>query len=63
MQTLIDILVFLLILTGIIVIHELGHFITAKFFKVYCSAFSIGMGPKIFGKKEKKQNFRFVLCQ
>ena len=58
MQTLIDILVFLLILTGIIVIHELGHFITAKFFKVYCGAFSIGMGPKIFGKKGKETEFQ-----
>ena len=58
MQTLLNILVFLLILTGIIVIHELGHFVTAKFFKVYCGAFSIGME-----KKEKKQNSRFVLYQ
>ena len=58
MQTLINILVFLLILTGIIVIHELGHFITAKFFKVYCGAFSIGMGPKIFGKKGKETEFQ-----
>ena len=58
MQTLINILVFLLILTGIIVIHELGHFIAAKFFKVYCGAFSIGMGPKIFGKKGKETEFQ-----
>ena len=27
MQTLLNVLVFLLILTGIIVIHELGHFV------------------------------------
>ncbi len=58
MQTLINLLVFLLILTGIIVIHELGHFIAAKFFKVYCGAFSIGMGPKIFGKKGKETEFQ-----
>lgn len=58
MQTLINILVFLLILTGIIVIHELGHFIAAKFFKVYCGAFSIGMGPKIFGKKGQETEFQ-----
>ena len=58
MQTLINILVFLLILTGIIVIHELGHLIAAKFFKVYCGAFSIGMGPKIFGKKGKDTEFQ-----
>lgn len=58
MQTIINILVFLLILTAIIVIHEFGHFITAKFFKVYCGAFSIGMGPKIFGKKGKETEFQ-----
>lgn len=58
MQTVINILVFLLILTGIIVIHEFGHFITAKYFKVYCGAFSIGMGPKIFGKKGKETEFQ-----
>ena len=60
MQTLINILVFLLILTGIIVIHELGHLIAAKFFKVYCGAFSIGMGPKIFGKKGKETEFQIA---
>ena len=49
MQTLLNVLVFLLILTGIIVIHELGHFVAAKFFKVYSGAFSIGMCPKIYG--------------
>lgn len=58
MQTIINILVFLLILTAIIVIHEFGHFITAKFFKVYCGAFSIGMGPKIFGKRGKETEFQ-----
>ena len=58
MQTLLNILVFLLILTGIIVIHELGHFVAAKFFKVYCGAFSIGMGPKIYGKKGKETEFQ-----
>ena len=58
MQTLLNVLVFLLILTGIIVIHELGHFVAAKFFKVYCGAFSIGMGPKIYGKKGKETEFQ-----
>jgi len=31
----------------LITIHELGHLITAKMFKVYCSDFSIGFGYKI----------------
>ncbi|MEF3255704.1 MAG: RIP metalloprotease RseP [Deferribacterales bacterium] len=35
----------------LIFIHELGHFIFAKLFGVYVEKFSIGFGPKIFGKK------------
>lgn len=51
MQTLINIVVFILILGIVVLIHELGHFITAKSFGVYCSEFSIGMGPKLFSRK------------
>lgn len=58
MQLLINIIVFLLILTGIVTIHEFGHFVAAKIFNVYCGAFSIGMGPKIFGKKGKETEFQ-----
>lgn len=36
-----------------IFIHELGHFMFAKRFKVAISEFSIGMGPKVFSKKGK----------
>ena len=48
MQTIINILVFFVILGAIVLIHELGHFLTAKLFGVYCAEFSIGMGPKTF---------------
>jgi regulator of sigma E protease len=58
MQTIINILVFFLILTVIIVIHELGHFLTAKFFGVYCAEFSIGMGPKIWHKKKGETDYQ-----
>lgn len=36
-----------------IFIHELGHFMFAKLFKVAINEFSIGMGPKILSKKGK----------
>ena len=55
MQTIINILVFFVILGAIVLIHELGHFLTAKLFGVYCAEFSIGMGPKLFSKKKEKQ--------
>jgi len=48
----VSILVFLLMLTVIVSLHELGHFVTAKKFGVYCKEFAIGMGPKIW-KKQK----------
>lgn len=51
MQTLINIIVFILILGIVVLVHELGHFLTAKSFGVYCSEFSIGMGPKLFSRK------------
>ena len=38
-------------LGALIFIHELGHFIFAKAFGVGVDKFSLGFGPKIFGKK------------
>ncbi|MFH1582498.1 MAG: site-2 protease family protein [bacterium] len=36
---------------GLLVLHELGHFIIAKFFKIKVEEFGVGYPPKIFGKK------------
>lgn len=47
------ILWFILILGGIVLVHEFGHFIFSKLFGVYVYEFSIGMGPKIFHYKKK----------
>jgi len=38
---------FLLLLGPLVVIHELGHFLVAKFFGVRCERFSIGFGPRL----------------
>lgn len=43
-----NIIVALLVFGIIILIHELGHFATAKAFKVKVEEFSIGMGPALF---------------
>ncbi len=61
MQTIISIIVFIVVLSVIIVIHELGHFVAAKSFGVYCSEFSLGMGPKIFGKKMGETEYQIRL--
>ena len=41
----------ILILGVLILFHELGHFIVAKLFGVKVIRFSLGLGPKLFGKK------------
>lgn len=46
-----NILIAILMFTFLVLIHELGHFLTAKKLKVRAYELAIGMGPKIFGKK------------
>jgi len=48
-----NIVVLLLILSVLIFVHELGHFITAKKFGVHVYEFAIGMGPLVFSFKRK----------
>ncbi|MEG0365120.1 MAG: RIP metalloprotease RseP [Erysipelotrichales bacterium] len=47
-------LYFIVVLTVIVIVHELGHLIAAKKFNVYCGEFSIGFGPALFKKKFKE---------
>jgi regulator of sigma E protease len=44
---------FLLVLTLIVTIHELGHFWTARAFGVKVDRFSIGFGKAIFSRKDR----------
>ena len=43
--------IFVLALFILVLIHELGHFLAAKLFKMRVDRFSIGFPPRIFGKK------------
>ena len=54
-------LYYVIILGIIILVHEFGHFIFAKMFGVYVYEFSIGMGPKIFSKTDKKGETVYTL--
>ena len=47
----------------IIFVHELGHFLTAKLFKMPVSEFSIGMGPQVFSVDTKKTAYSFRAIQ
>lgn len=46
-----SVLIFLLVLSVLIFVHELGHFLAAKACNVYVDRFSIGMPPRILGFK------------
>ena len=57
----INLVVFILALAFTVVIHELGHFITAKAFNVYVTEFSIGFGPALFTRKGENKETRFSI--
>ncbi|NIN70894.1 MAG: RIP metalloprotease RseP [Gemmatimonadetes bacterium] len=44
-----SIIAFIIVLGVLIVIHELGHFITAKLAGIAVPRFSIGLGPRVWG--------------
>lgn len=58
---LLTIIYFALILGIIVFVHEFGHFFFAKLFGIYVYEFSLGMGPKIFQKKDKKGETAYSL--
>ena len=61
MDAILYIFIALLILMFMITIHELGHYLAGKIFKFKINEFSIGMGPKLFSRKNKKTNEVFSI--
>ena len=49
---------FIFILGSAVVLHEFGHFIVAKLFKIRVETFSVGFGPRLFGKKWGHTDYR-----
>lgn len=49
-----NVLWFLILLTPLIFIHELGHFLVARLCGVRVDVFSIGFGPELFGWTDAK---------
>ena len=53
--------IFVLVLGGMIVIHEFGHFIVAKLFGIRVDVFSVGFGKRLFGVKKGDTDYRLSL--
>ena len=51
----------LLVFGFLIFIHELGHYLSARLFKVTIHEFAIGMGPKIVQKTSEKTGIKYSL--
>src|SRR3990172_6889897 len=49
-----------LLLGGLIFVHELGHFIAAKLLGVKVLRFSIGFGPRLFGLTRGETEYRIA---
>lgn len=49
---------FIFILGSAVVLHEFGHFLVAKLFKIRVETFSVGFGPRLFGKKWGQTDYR-----
>jgi regulator of sigma E protease len=49
---------FVIILVPLVVFHEFGHFVFAKLFGVKAEIFSVGFGPRLWGKQMGETEFR-----
>lgn len=58
---LLSLITFAVIIGLVIFVHELGHFIFAKLFKVKVNQFSIGFGPDIWSKKRGETHYSIKL--
>ncbi len=60
-MTILYVLLALLMFGLLVVFHELGHFLMARLFGVTINEFSIGMGPRLFSKRDKKHGTEYSL--
>ena len=44
---------FLVVLGVVVFVHEMGHFLVARYFNVSVDAFSIGFGPELYGFNDR----------
>ena len=60
-ETLMLVGLFLLSLDVVVMFHEFGHFLVAKWKGIRIEVFSVGMGKRLFGFKVGETDFRFSL--
>ncbi|MEO5635286.1 MAG: site-2 protease family protein [Candidatus Paceibacterota bacterium] len=56
-----NIVIFIIILLVLVIVHEFGHFFSAKRFGIRVDEFGFGFPPKLFGKKFGETEYTFNL--
>lgn len=56
-----SVLIFIVVLGVLIFFHELGHFLTARLFGVGVEKFSLGFGPRLWGRTIGRTDYRISL--
>ena len=54
------IILFFAVLSLLVFVHELGHFLTARFFKVNCEEFGMGLPPRLAGLQKNNGKWRLI---
>ena len=52
---------FVFVLGVMVLVHELGHFLAARYFGVRVEAFAFGFGPRLFGYKRGDTDYKVCL--
>ena len=50
--SLITVFAFIFVLGAAVILHEFGHFLVAKLFRIRVETFSFGFGPRLAGIKK-----------
>src|SRR3989304_2615787 len=53
-----NLLAVIVVLGVMILVHELGHFVAAKYFGIRVHVFSFGFGPRLFGFQRGDTDYR-----
>ena len=56
-----NICAFVFVLGVMVLVHEMGHFVAARYFDVKVDAFAIGMGPRLFGFRGKETDYKICI--
>lgn len=62
MNPIVTVIISILVFGFLIFVHEFGHYIFARIFKVTIYEFSIGMGPRLVTFKSKKTGIRYSIA-